>query len=103
MKFVSSRDFRIRPGEVWQFLELGEDVVITSHGKPFGVLFSTGDQNLQRLLNELLSLRARLAVSSMRERAQKTGLDKLSMNQVTALVDEARKSRRKKNESSHRH
>jgi prevent-host-death family protein len=92
VKFVSSRDFRVKPGEVWEILKQGEDVVVTSHGKPFGVLVSTKDNNIQQLLSELVRLRARLAVSSMRQQAQASGLNTLSQEKIGQLIQQARRS-----------
>lgn len=88
MKFISSRDFRIKPGEIWQMLEAGEDVVITSHGKPLGVLIGANEDNMQLLLQELTRLRARLAVTNMRLKAQSLGLDKLSDEEVEQFLKE---------------
>ena len=43
MKFVTVRDFRIRPGEVWKNLEKDEEVIITSNGKPIAMLTGISD------------------------------------------------------------
>ena len=94
MKFVSSRDFRIKPGDIWAMLEHGEDMVITSHGRPMGILIGTNEGNMQQLLNELVRLRAKLAVTNMRLHAQSSGLDKLSDQKVNQLIDKVRKDNR---------
>ena len=93
MKFVSSRDFRIKPGEIWELLEAGEDVVVTSHGKPLGVLIGANEDNMQMLLQELTRLKAKLAVTNMRMKAQSSGLDKLSDKDIDKLIKESRKGR----------
>ena len=93
MKFVSSRDFRIKPGEIWELLEAGEDVVVTSHGKPLGVLIGANEDNMQMLLQELTRLKAKLAVTNMRMKAQSSGLDNLSDKDIDKLIEESRKGR----------
>lgn len=93
MKFVSSRDFRLKPGEIWELLEAGEDVVVTSHGKPLGVLIGANEDNMQLLLQELARLKAKLAVTNMRMKAQSAGLDKLSDKDIDKLIGETRKGR----------
>lgn len=35
MTFVSIRDMRTRPGEVWQQLQAEGDLILTSSGRPF--------------------------------------------------------------------
>lgn len=91
MKFVSSRDFRIKPGEIWEMLEAGEDVVITLHGKPLGVLIGANEDNMQLLLNELTRLKAKIAVTNLRLQAQATGADKLSETDIDRLIEDSRK------------
>ncbi|MCA9804137.1 MAG: type II toxin-antitoxin system prevent-host-death family antitoxin [Cyanobacteria bacterium HKST-UBA02] len=91
MKFVSSRDFRIKPGEIWEMLEAGEDVVITSHGKPLGVLIGANEDNMQLLLNELTRLKAKIAVTNLRLQAQASGADKLSETDIDRLIEDSRK------------
>lgn len=93
MKFVSSRDFRLKPGEIWELLEAGEDVVVTSHGKPLGVLIGANEDNMQMLLQELTRLKAKLAVTNMRMQAQSTGIDKLNNKDIDKLIGETRKGR----------
>ena len=93
MKFVSSRDFRLKPGEIWELLEAGEDIVVTSHGKPLGVLIGANEDNMQMLLQELTRLKAKLAVTNMRMKAQSSGLDKLSDKDIDKLIKESRKGR----------
>lgn len=89
MRFISSRDFRIKPGEIWEMLEQGEDIVITSHGKPFGVLVGANENNMQQLLNELVRLRAKLAITNMRITAQAKGLSELSDEALSDLIEDA--------------
>jgi prevent-host-death family protein len=90
MKYVSSREFRLQPSAIWQILQQGEDIVVTSHGKPFGVLIGTDESKVHELLNEVVKLRARLAVSNMRQQARARGLDKLSQAEINRLVEESR-------------
>lgn len=73
----------LQPGAIWQILQQGEDIVITSHGKPFGILIGTNESKVHELLNEVVRLRARLAVSNMRKQAQMRGLDKLSQAEIS--------------------
>ena len=89
MKFVSSRDFRLQPSGIWDLLKQGEQVVVTMHGKPMGILIGTDENNFQKLSQELNLLKMRMAIHAINEHARKTGLDKLSEAEVDLLVKEA--------------
>ena len=47
MKFVPTRALRISPGEVWRLLRQERDLVITSNGKPVGVLTLADEDSLE--------------------------------------------------------
>ena len=46
MDFVTIREFRSRPAEVWDRLEREKELVINRNGKPFAVLTRTQPQRL---------------------------------------------------------
>ncbi len=66
MQFVSSREFRIRPGEVWKRLEQ-QDLVVTSNGKPVAILARISEDDFEDTLILLRRLRAQMAVERMRK------------------------------------
>jgi PHD/YefM family antitoxin component YafN of YafNO toxin-antitoxin module len=95
MKFVSSRELRINPGAVWKLLRQERDLVITSNGKPLGVLTIAEEKDLEDVLATLRQGRARSAVSRMREASLARGLDKLSDEALEGIIRKARRSGRK--------
>lgn len=94
MRFISIRDLRNQPGRVWKELERG-DLVLTSNGKPVGVLVGVEQTELARTLATLRRVRAQLAVSRMRKRAADGGLDRLSPEQVDREVKATRRLRKR--------
>ena len=50
MKFVSSRELRISPGTVWKKLANEKDLVITSNGRPIGILTLANEDILEDVL-----------------------------------------------------
>jgi len=68
MQFVSSREFRIRPGEVWKRLKQ-QDLVVTSNGKPVAILARISEDDFEDTLILLRRLRAQMAVDRMRKAA----------------------------------
>jgi prevent-host-death family protein len=93
MKYVSVRELRNRPGRLWSTLSK-EDVVLTSNGKPMGVLVGVDETRLDDTVDAIRRARATLAVSRMRKTAAESGLDKLSMSEIDREVREVRRRRR---------
>ncbi len=94
MKFVTVRDFRLRPGSVWSNLDKNEDVVITSKGKPIALLTGISDITFDETLKLLRRAKAELAVSRMRKASLKKGLSKLTAKEIDAEIVAARKERK---------
>lgn len=94
MKFVTVRDFRIRPGSVWSNLEKKEEVVITSNGKPIALLTGVTDVTFDETLRALRRAKAELAVSRMRQTALKKGLSGLTAKEIETEITAARKKRK---------
>ena len=93
MTFVSIRDMRTRPGEVWQQLQDEGDLIVTSSGRPFALMIAAEGEDVEALLLALRRARAQLAVSKMRKQAGEAGLDRMSMNDIDAEISEARAER----------
>ena len=94
MKFVTVRDFRIRPGAVWSNLEKNEDVVITSNGKPIAILTGVSDVNFDETMKMLRRAKAEIAVSRMRKASFNKSLSKLSQREIESEISSARKARK---------
>jgi antitoxin (DNA-binding transcriptional repressor) of toxin-antitoxin stability system len=99
MKFASIRDLRVRPGRVWKALKAEEDLVLTSNGKPFAVITNVDEDTLEDTLQALRRRRAQAAVATMRDRAARKGLAKMSDREIESEIDGYRASRRRR--SSH--
>jgi len=89
MEFISVRDFRIRPGEIWEKLK-DQDLVITSNGRPIAILSPVEGENIEETFALLRRLRAQMAVSRMRKEAAEAGLDRLSEEEIEAEIRKAR-------------
>ena len=93
MKFVTVRDFRIRPGEVWKNLEKDEEVIITSNGKPIAMLTGISDVTFDETLEVFRRTKAELAISRMRKAAVKKGLSGILREEIEAEIKAVRKER----------
>jgi antitoxin (DNA-binding transcriptional repressor) of toxin-antitoxin stability system len=94
MEFVSARDLRIQPGQVWQRLSKSGELIVTWNGKPIALLSSVDEATLEQTLIAFRRARAQMAVSRARAAAQAGGTDKLSMNEIDAEIQAARQARK---------
>mgnify|MGYP001449078723 CR=1 FL=1 len=86
MAFVSIRDMRTRPGEVWQQLQEDGNLIVTSSGRPFALMISAEGEDVEELLLALRRARAQLAVSRLRKQAAERGLDRLAPAEIDAEI-----------------
>ncbi len=93
MDFVSVRELRTRSAAVWKTLNREKELVVTSNGKPIAVLSSTTASTLEASLAAFRQARAQLAVAAMQQRAQETGADGLSLEDINAEIRAARRRR----------
>lgn len=93
MTFVSIRDMRTRPGEVWQQLQDEGDLIVTSSGRPFALMIAAEGEDVEALLIALRRARAQLAVSKMRRQAAEAGLDRMTIDDIDAEIRQARLER----------
>jgi len=93
MKFISVRDLRLKPGDVWKELKINKDIVITSNGKPIAILNPVNDSNLESSITALRRARALLALEEIQREAVSKGLDKLKDNEIEEEIKAARAER----------
>ncbi|GAG68139.1 hypothetical protein ES705_02179 [subsurface metagenome] len=93
MKFISVRDFRIRPGDVWKQLKVDKDIIITSNGKPIAILYPVEQDNLESSLITLRRARALLAMEDIQKEAVNKGLDKTTEGEIEKEIKAMRLER----------
>jgi Phd_YefM. len=93
MKFISVRDFRIKPGEVWKELKINKDIVITSNGKPIAILNPINDNNLESSITALRRARALLALEEIQREAVSKGFDKITDKEIEEEIKAVRAER----------
>ena len=93
MKFVTTREFRNRPGHV-RALAQKDDLVLTAKGKPIGILVGVGADDLEEMAWAIRQARAQRALSRMRRHAARRGLDRLPQSAVAAEIRAVRSGRK---------
>jgi antitoxin (DNA-binding transcriptional repressor) of toxin-antitoxin stability system len=93
MTFVSIRDMRTRPSEVWRQLQDEGDLIVTSSGRPFALMIAAEGEDVEELLLALRRARAQLAVSRMRKHASNAGLEHMSLDEINTEIQQTRAER----------
>lgn len=95
MRFITVRDLRGRPGQVWSKLSREKEVILTSNGKPIAILSAVSEENLERALMALRQARAIGAVERMQSASIAAGNDRLTLEEIDAEIATVRKARRR--------
>jgi antitoxin (DNA-binding transcriptional repressor) of toxin-antitoxin stability system len=95
MKFITVRDIRTSPAEIWKQLPDEQEMVITNNGRPIALLTPLSDETLEETLSAVRRARAVNAVHQMRRLARERGLDEMSEEDIQAEIDAARRERSK--------
>ena len=94
MKFVTIRDFRARSAQIQKDLPRYSELVLTSNGKPIAIISSTSEDLLEKNLAELRKAHALAALKAIQDESVSKGLDKMTMDEIDAVIQEVRKARR---------
>lgn len=93
MKTISVRDLRSKSAQIWRELEKEKDMVVTSKGRPVGVLSYASQANLERTLSSMRRARAMMGLLEMQVLSVKTGNDQLSLREINAEIQAVRRKR----------
>lgn len=91
MKFISVRDLRTSPAQVWKQLPEEQELVITNNGKPIALLTPLSDKNLEETIKAVRKARAINAVKQIQEISVKKGFDKLTEEEIELEIKNTRK------------
>ena len=53
MKFVSVRDLRLKPGDIWKLAKQEKDLIITSNGRPVAILTGVNEETFSEELDAI--------------------------------------------------
>ncbi|MDP2981342.1 MAG: type II toxin-antitoxin system Phd/YefM family antitoxin [Candidatus Omnitrophota bacterium] len=94
MKFVTVRDLRNKSAQIRQYLSKEKEIVLTSNGKPFAIVTSASEENLEKSLIMMRRIRAENAVNSIQKDSLEKGKDRISMEEINAEISAVRKARK---------
>jgi antitoxin (DNA-binding transcriptional repressor) of toxin-antitoxin stability system len=95
MKFISVRDLRTSPKQIWKSLPDEKEMVVTNNGRPIALLTPISDETLEDTVRALRRVRAMNAVQDMQLSSIRKGKDELSEEEIEAEIVQTRKARRR--------
>ena len=95
MKFITVRDIRTSPAQIWKQLPEEQEMVITNNGRPIALLTPITDQSLELTLSAVRRARATAAVQNMQKTARDTGVDRMTDDEIDEEIRAARRERKR--------
>ena len=95
MKFITVRDLRTTPAQVWKALPEEQEIVITNNGKPIALLTPLTDTDLEDTLASVRRARAINAVKKMQAVTVAEGISGMTMKDIDREIQAYRKTRKK--------
>ena len=95
MKFITVRDLRTTPAQVWKELPQEQEIVITNNGKPIALLTPLSDTDMEDTVTAVRRARAITALKKIRSLSLKKALPEMTMEEINKEIQEYRKSKKK--------
>ena len=95
MEFVSARELRLNPKQVWKKIRSQTIGVLTINGQPSFLLTKLEPEELEEMIYIQNRIRAELALMRIRTQAAKAGLDQLTSADIDQIIQKARRARKK--------
>lgn len=93
MKTFTVRELRSRSAQVWEDLAREREIVVTSNGRPIGVISAATAGTLERTLAAIRRARASLAVLEEQTRSAREGRDRITSEDIEAEIAAVRRKR----------
>ena len=91
MKFVSVRELRLKPGEVWKTAKVEKDLVITANGRPIAILTGVNEDTFEQELATIQRARALTALDRLHKESVQKGKHRMSGKEIQVEIDEVRR------------
>ena len=93
MKFISVRDLRTSPAQIWRKLPEEKEMSITNNGRPIALLTPISDENFEDTIKSMRKARAINAIKKIQFNAVKTGRNKITEKEIEEEIMQSRKDR----------
>jgi antitoxin (DNA-binding transcriptional repressor) of toxin-antitoxin stability system len=94
MKFIAIRDLRANTAALRKDLEADREIVVTANGRPFALMTRVEPDTVEEEIMALRQARARAVLSRTRAKAKADGRDRMTMEQINAIIADVRREMR---------
>lgn len=94
MKTLTVREFRTHPQQVRKTIASAPESLLTASGKPFALVIPVNSETLDETVDALRIGRAQTALRALREESKRKELDRLTPDEIDAIIISARRQRR---------
>ena len=95
MRFISVRDLRTTPAQIWKNLPEEKEMVITNNGRPIALLTPISDENFEDTIKSIRKARAINALKKLQYDSVKLGKNTITENEIQEEITKYRKERKK--------
>jgi antitoxin (DNA-binding transcriptional repressor) of toxin-antitoxin stability system len=95
MKFITVRDLRTTPAQIWKDLPEEQEMIITNNGKPIALLTPVNDSDMEETLSVIRKARAINTVSRMQFSSVKNKLSDMTEDEIGVEIKAVRKRKNK--------
>ncbi len=96
MRFITVRELKQKTTEIWRLVKKGEELVITSNGKPIALLTGVSEDTLEDDLETLRRVSALKSLDRIHRESLKKGTYKISKEEIEGEIKKIRKEKRGK-------
>ena len=93
MKFISVRELRLKPGEVWKLAKQEKDLVITSNGRPIAILTGINEESFEEELDIMQRARALKALDTIHKNSVMKGTHRITDQEIQLEINAVRKGK----------
>lgn len=93
MKFISVRDLRLKPGEVWKLAKQEKELVITSNGRPIAILTGIDEGSFEEELDIMQRARALAALDTIHRESVMRGTHRMTDQDIQSEINAVRKGK----------
>jgi len=84
MKFVPSRELRLRTAEILKMLQDEDEIVVTLNGKPASIMIPANENDLDQVMSMIKRIKSKNALRRMREKAAENNIAEYDIDEEIA-------------------
>jgi len=94
MRFITVRELKHKTPEIWRLVRMGEEIVITSNGKPIALLTDVSEDTLEDKIEITRRAGALKSLDRIHRTSLQKGTYKISGKEIEGEIRQVRRERR---------